>query len=156
MKPIYPFLAVLLLSGCARFAGDSSAPVTDKDAVAQVRQTITDIYRSPLYASGTSKHPAVLHWPTAFKVDDKTMRQIRTIKTFSLQDDTAVVVVEYEDGILATDPETRKVVKIEAIDSHEDVWVKESGKWVVSRSKSLSTDYLFDGKSQDGFPIPYR
>ncbi len=80
------------------------------------------------------------------------MRQLRTIKKFSLQDDTAVVVVEYNDSILATDPETKKVVKIEAIDSFEDVWVKQSGKWDVSRSKSLSTDYLFDGKSHYGFP----
>lgn len=139
------YLCAVLL-GVVAFS--SFAVGQQTDPAIEARQAIQKIYDSPLYRSGTSKHPHSLRWPSSYTVDENSYLWLRTIQKFSLRDGKATVVIEYHDSVSATDPETKKVVKIEAIDTNEDVWSKPKGEWISNQSKHLSSIYLIDGKSQ--------
>ena len=109
--------------------------------VFEERLAIEKIYNSPLYVSDAlnrfARDPStraslggnITHWTS--KAD------FRGIKAFSLQGDTAIVVVNFHFTDCTLNPHTKKRHCYDDIAVQKDTWHKQGGKWLSADSTIL-------------------
>jgi hypothetical protein len=118
----------------------------------RAREAIQSIYNSSDFMKMDYHHPISLHWPSSQQVRQADVKKVRTIEEFSLYNDRALLVTEFKDSVVGTDPKTKKRVRYEAIDRYQDTWVKHKNKWALKSAKLLGSDYKVDGHSQRFVP----
>ncbi len=110
--------------------------------VLKERHAIEKIYSSPLYVSGALNRfehdPGTQASLGGDITDFKSKADFRNIEAFSLQGDTATVVVKFHLTDCRINPHTKKRHCYEEIAIQRDTWHKQGGKWFSADSTILS------------------
>lgn len=105
----------------------ASIATSADDALQQAHQGIQSAYDA-----GQGKI-AILHWPSAWVVDEHSFHYSKTVQTVALRGDVAQVTVRQDDSVTATDPKTGQHHVIRDAAVFQDTWKHAHRRWFLKK-----------------------
>ncbi len=114
------------------------------------------VHLAPDYEE-TGPDGVVVKMPAIKANMERVLKQVKTlhisavITKITVKGDKATVLNKDTVNMVATNPQTKKEMKLVLEETNEAQWEKKSGAWLEKRSKTLTMKQFLDGKE---IPMP--
>ncbi len=132
-----PVLSLVLIGLSLPFA---SIAISAEDNLQQAQHGIQSAYDA-----GQGKI-SILHWPSAWVVDEHSFHYSKKVQTVALQGDVAQVAMRQDDSVMAADPKTGQHHFIRDTAIFKDTWKHAHQRWFLKKRTFGEGQDTIDGK----------